>query len=145
MEARHSNRFRVSVNTEARILVKFYLLYEELLARKGGLYQYFVNISPHTKLSHFSIGVSITEQRNITHIAVPKLRRQEVGENADGSLEEADILMSPTNPGKVTVSYNPNIGKLQDKLKDGKHPLQVQLNCFSFHFLKMNYLVCSGV
>ena len=145
MEARHSNRFRVSVNTEARSLVRFYLLYEELLARKGGLYQYFVNISPHTKLSHFSIGVSITEQRNITHIAVPKLRRQEVGENADGSLEEAEILKSPTNPGKVTVSYNANIRKPQHKLKDGKHPLQVQLNCFSFHFLKMNYLVCSGV
>ena len=130
MEARHSNRFRVSVNTGARSLVRFYLLYEELLARRGGQYQYLVNISPHTKLSHFSIGVSITEQRNITHIAIPKLRRQEVGENADGSLEEADILMSPTNPGKVTVSYNPNVRKLQHKLKAGKHPLQVQLIVF---------------
>merc|ERR1719474_758148 len=127
VEARHSNRFRVSVNTGARSLVRFYLLYEELLARRGGQYQYLVNISPHTKLSHFSIGVSITEQRNITHIAVPKLRRQEVGENAEGSLEEATILMSPTNPGKVTVSYNPNVRKFQHKLKAGKHPLQFVL------------------
>ena len=133
MEARHSNRFRVSVNTGPRSLVRFYLLYEELLQRRGGLYQYLVNISPHTKLSHFSLGVSITEQRNITYIAVPKLRRHEVGHNAEGSLDGADIIMSPTNPGKVTVSYNPNVKKLQHKLKSGKHPLQVRLkviNCF---------------
>lgn len=130
MEARHSNRFRVSVNTGANSLVKFYLLYEELLERRGGLYQYLVNINPHQKLSHFSLGVSITEQKNITYIAVPKLRRHaEVEQNADGSLEGADIIMSPTNPGKVTVNYNPDVKKLQHQLKSGtgkKHPLQVQ-------------------
>eukprot|EP00092_Neocalanus_flemingeri_P002183 GFUD01002323.1.p1 GENE.GFUD01002323.1~~GFUD01002323.1.p1 ORF type:complete len:676 (-),score=217.81 GFUD01002323.1:157-2109(-) len=127
VEARHSNRFRVSVNTGARSLVRFYLLYEELLGRRGGLYQYLVNINPHQKLSHFSLGVSITEQRNITHIAVPELRRQEVEQNAEGSLEGADIIMSPTNPGKVTVNYNPNVKKLQHQLKSGKHPLQFVL------------------
>ena len=118
--------------------MRFFLLYEELLARRGGLYQYLVNISPHTKLSHFSIGVSITEQRNITHIAVPKLRRHEVEDNADGSLEGAEIIMSPTNQGKVTVSYNPNIKKLQHKLKSGKHPLQVLLKV-KYRFAVINY------
>ena len=70
----------------------------------------------------------------ITYIAVPKLRRHEVGHNVEGSLHGADIIMSPTNPGKVTVSYSPNVKKLQHKLKSGKHPLQVRLktdNCFS--------------
>ena len=118
--------------------MRFYLLYEELLARRGGLYQYLVNISPHTKLSHFSIGVSITEQRNITYIAVPKLRRHEVEDNADGSLEGAEMIMSPTNPGKVTVSYNPNVKKLQHKLKSGKHPLQVLLKV-KHRFAVINY------
>jgi len=127
VEARHSNRFRVSVNTGANSLVRFYLLYEELLARRGGLYQYLVNINPHQKLSHFSLGVSITEQRNITHITVPELRRHDMEQNADGSLEDADISMSPTDPGKVTVNYNPNVKKLQQKLKSGKHPLQFVL------------------
>ena len=125
MEARHSNRFRVSVNTGARSLVRFYLLYEELLARHRGVYQYLVHITPHQRLGHFSLAVSITEQRNITHIAVPPLRRQKEGPGAGGSLEGAEIIMSPTHPGKVTVNYNPDIHTLQRQLKLGKHPLQV--------------------
>ena len=38
VEARHSNRFKVSVNTEAETLVQFYLVYEELLSRHVGQY-----------------------------------------------------------------------------------------------------------
>ena len=37
-------RFRVSVNTEAETSVMFYLVYEELLARHSGIYQYTVII-----------------------------------------------------------------------------------------------------
>jgi len=127
VEARHSNRFKVSVNTGARSKVRFHLLYEELLQRRRGLYQYLVNINPHVKLSHFSLGMSITEQRNITYIATPPLKRHMGEKNADGTLDGANILMSPTDPGKVTVSYNPDLKKLQHKLKEGKHPLQFVL------------------
>ena len=35
-------RFKVSVNTEAETSVMFYLVYEELLARHSGIYQYTV-------------------------------------------------------------------------------------------------------
>ena len=55
-----------------------------------------------------------------------------MGHNAEGSLDGADIIMSPTNPGKVTVSYNPNVKRLQHKLKSGKHPLQVMLKIINF-------------
>ena len=37
-------RFKVSVNTEAETSVMFYLVYEELLARHSGIYQYTVTI-----------------------------------------------------------------------------------------------------
>ena len=130
MEARHSNRFRVSVSTEPHSVVMFYLMYEELLARKGGHYEYLVNISPMTRLKHFSVGVTITEQLNITMIAVPRLKTIQVEDrdSVGGTLEGAEIMMSPTTPGKVTVSYNPNIKKLQHRLRSVKHPLQVILS-----------------
>ena len=44
VEARHSNIFRVSVNTAGRTSVRFYLVYEELLVRTAGRYSYTLNI-----------------------------------------------------------------------------------------------------
>merc|ERR1719357_1965795 len=71
--------------------------------------------------------MSITEQRNITYIATLPLKRHMGEKNADGTLDGANIMMSPTDPGKVTLSYNPDLKKLQHKLKEGKHPLQFVL------------------
>ena len=47
--------------------------------------------------------------------------------NNESRVEGAEILMSPTNPGKATVSYAPNIRKLEHELRHEKHPLQVRL------------------
>ena len=58
VSARHSNQFRVSVNTEARSRVTFYLLYEELLQRKRGIYEHVINLTPRQKLKAFGIDVS---------------------------------------------------------------------------------------
>ena len=58
ISARHSNHFRVSVNTEAKSTVIFHLLYEELLQRKQGMYDHAINLTPRQKLKHFSIDVS---------------------------------------------------------------------------------------
>ena len=38
-------RFKVSVNTEAETSVMFYLVYEELLARHSGIYEYTVPVT----------------------------------------------------------------------------------------------------
>lgn len=57
VSARHSNQFRVSVNTEARSRVTFYLLYEELLQRKRGIYEHVINLTPRQKLKAFGIDV----------------------------------------------------------------------------------------
>ena len=140
VEARHSNRFRVSVNTGARSLVKFYLLYEELLQRRHGIYQYRVNINPHMKLRHFSIGISVTERRNITSIRLPELHEHQYKEHgASRNIEDAEILMSPTDPGKVAVNYYPDLKKLVNKLRSKKEPLQVidrmRNNCLDFELI----------
>ena len=58
ISARHSNHFRVSVNTEAKSTVIFHLLYEELLQRKQGMYDHAINLTPRQKLKHFAIDVS---------------------------------------------------------------------------------------
>ena len=84
----------------------------------------------NTWLKHFSVGVTITEQLNITMIAVPRLKTIQVEDrdSAGETLEGAEIMMSPTTPGKVTVSYNRNIKKLQHRLRSVKHPLQVTVS-----------------
>ena len=103
----------------------------------SGKYEYTVNIMPHLKLSSYSLGVSITETNNITSIDVRRLSfRKEmaeggnatedaVGDEAEGELAGAEILMSPTNPGKVTVNYQPDIKALEQDLRREKHPLQL--------------------
>ena len=58
ISARHSNHFRVSVNTAAKSTVIFHLLYEELLQRKQGMYDHAINLTPRQKLKHFAIDVS---------------------------------------------------------------------------------------
>jgi len=58
ISARHSNHFRVSVNAAAQTSVTFYLLYEELLRRKGGHYEHIVNLTPRQKLKDFFAEVS---------------------------------------------------------------------------------------
>jgi hypothetical protein len=45
------------VNTEAKAKVVFYLLYEELLQRRGGIYEHVVNLTPRQKLKAFAIEV----------------------------------------------------------------------------------------
>jgi hypothetical protein len=57
VSARHSNQFRVSVNTERLSSVNFFLVYEELLQRKGGLYEHTINITPRQKLKDFLVEV----------------------------------------------------------------------------------------
>ena len=58
ISARHSNHFRVSVNTEAHASVVFFLLYEELLQRRAGIYEHVINLTPRQKLKDFAVEVS---------------------------------------------------------------------------------------
>ena len=37
-------------------------------------------------------------------------------QNVDGNLDNANIIISPTHTGKVTVNYSPDVEKLQQKL-----------------------------
>ena len=142
VEARHSNRwgeaaewmrcvycpllrFRVSVNTEAESRVQFHLVYEELLARRGGRYTYTTNILPQLRLASYSLGLTITETRAISSLAVRRLSLRPEAAAGGEEVAGAEVLMSPTDPGKVTVSYTPDVRTLEHDLRHEKHPLQV--------------------
>ena len=63
---------------------------------------------PQLRLASYSVGVSITETTDISHIAVRRLsfKRREESDSDQGDSEEvegAEIMMSPTDPGKVNV------------------------------------------
>ena len=119
-------RFRVSVNTEAESRVQFHLVYEELLARRGGRYTYTTNILPQLRLASYSLGLTITETRAISSLAVRRLSLRPEAAAGGEEVAGAEVLMSPTDPGKVTVSYMPDVMKLEHDLRHEKHPLQVR-------------------
>ena len=118
-------RFRVSVNTEAESRVQFHLVYEELLARRGGRYTYTTNILPQLRLASYSLGLTITETRAISSLAVRRLSLRPEAAAGGEEVAGAEVLMSPTDPGKVTVSYTPDVRTLEHDLRHEKHPLQV--------------------
>ncbi len=68
ISARHSNHFRVSVNTEARSVVVFFLLYEELLQRRSGSYEHVINLTPRQRLKDFEIEVTNESAANLPYI-----------------------------------------------------------------------------
>ena len=101
---------------------------------------------PQLKLASYSVGVSITETSDISHIAVRRLsfkRREDQEEDRDSDeVEGAEIMMSPTDPGKVTITYNPDVRQLQTELRSEKHPLQliVEYEVNSIIFRKLSSL-----
>jgi len=125
ISARHSNQFRVSVNTEAKSRVTFYLLYEELLQRKRSIYEHVINLTPRQKLKDFGIDIQIMENRPIKDLTVPNLKRKGVFLNESSeALEGAQILKDPSHPGTARISYRPlHMDKLQALLKSN-HALQ---------------------
>ena len=108
-----------------------------------------MNILPQLRLASYSVGVSITETTEISQIGVRRLSfKQGASEDGEETVEGADIMMSPTDPGKVTIitiiithyyyyhynvtvslqvtiTYNPDVRRLQTELRTEKHPLQL--------------------
>eukprot|EP00095_Tigriopus_kingsejongensis_P007343 maker-scaffold589_size129586-snap-gene-0.49 protein:Tk07343 transcript:maker-scaffold589_size129586-snap-gene-0.49-mRNA-1 annotation:"inter-alpha-trypsin inhibitor heavy chain h4-like" len=123
ISARYSNHFRVSVNTQARTGVTFFLLYEELLQRRGGFYEHVINLTPRQKLRDFSIEVQVAEHANLSYLHVPELRRHEIvsREKSLTSLKDVDISRPSLSTAKIR--YRPDLESLQRRLKS-RHSLQ---------------------
>ena len=94
ISARHSNHFRVSVNTEAKSNVVFFLLYEELLHRRSGRYEHVINLTPRQKLKDFDIEVD-------------RLTLQKVGSSFWLPLSKISLLLSNSEKGKKKKAADP--------------------------------------
>ena len=89
-------------------------------------HHYQVNIMPQLRLASYSVGVSITETMEISQIGARRLSfKQGASDDSEETVEGAEIMMSPTDPGKVTISYNPDVRRLQTEPRTEKHPLQL--------------------
>jgi len=108
-DVRDANVFTVTANIEPGAKVIFKLMYEELLERKSGKYQHFINIDPQQLVDDMKIEVFINESLPISSISVPELiqsneidfigfeenRIAEVEENVDGIANNARIVFAP--------------------------------------------------
>ena len=69
--------------------------------------------------------VRISENRKLTKVNVPTLRRHEISvEPVNGSKKSTEyVKINRLDDGKAMISYNPNVKKLQ-RLLNSNHALQ---------------------
>ena len=83
----------------------------------------FVIVKLNTRIfPTFILQVNILENRNLTYLHVPELRRHEISvdENASDSLKGVRV---ERKGGWANIRYRPNVSDLQRRLKS-KHALQ---------------------
>merc|ERR1719347_1001028 len=108
-DIRDSNIFTVTTNIEPGAKVIFKLTYEELLERKSGKYEHFINIDPKQLVDDLKVEVFINESLPISSIFVPELIQSneidfigsgentitEVEKNVDGFANNARVVFAP--------------------------------------------------
>ena len=108
-DIRDSNLFTVTTNIEPGAKVIFKLTYEELLERKSGKYEHFINIDPKQLVDDLKVEVFINESLPISSIIVPELIQSneidfigsgentiaEVEKNVDGFANNARVVFAP--------------------------------------------------
>merc|ERR1719347_731903 len=108
-DIRDSNIFTVTTNIEPGAKVIFKLTYEELLERKSGKYEHFINIDHKQLVDDLKVEVFINESLPISSIFVPELIQSneidfigsgentiaEVEKNVDGFANNARVVFAP--------------------------------------------------
>ena len=126
---RDTNIFTVDVSLEpADKLVEFHLTYDEILARKSGLYNYIININPGVVVQDLRVEVNINESLPLSQLKVPEVldsrdyieranRIAEVRRNVGNSPNNGRVVFSPSDvyqeqagmegvAGKFVVKYD---------------------------------------
>ncbi|XP_013083771.2 inter-alpha-trypsin inhibitor heavy chain H3-like isoform X7 [Biomphalaria glabrata] len=111
---RHSNTFTVSVNVAAGSAVNFTLVYQELLQRKHGMYEYEINVKPGQAVEDFLIEVYIQETSKLKFVKTPALRNDSLVYN---TVEVQNVLIVEERPTPETshIVFKPNIKQQGDK------------------------------
>ncbi|KAK6982825.1 inter-alpha-trypsin inhibitor heavy chain H3-like isoform X1, partial [Biomphalaria glabrata] len=111
---RHSNTFTVSVNVAAGSAVNFTLVYQELLQRKHGMYEYEINVKPGQAVEDFLIEVYIQETSKLKFVKTPALRNDSLVYNTVEVQNELIVEERPT-PETSHIVFKPNIKQQGDK------------------------------
>ncbi|KAK0044428.1 inter-alpha-trypsin inhibitor heavy chain H3-like isoform X2 [Biomphalaria pfeifferi] len=111
---RHSNTFTVSVNVAAGSAVNFTLVYQELLQRKHGMYEYEINVKPGQAVEDFLIEVYIQETSKLKFVKTPALRNDSLVYN---TVEVQNELIVEDRPSPETshIVFKPDIKQQGDK------------------------------
>ena len=70
--------------------------------------------------------VQITENRNLTRLHVPELRRHEISRDktkGDDDKDSSSVVISRPTPNRALVRFSPSLPELQRKLRS-RHALQ---------------------
>ncbi|XP_071439924.1 inter-alpha-trypsin inhibitor heavy chain H4-like isoform X2 [Hetaerina americana] len=114
--ARHSNLFAVSVNLEAYSSMTFNLTYEELLARRHGLYDHVIHlVTCNQIIQDINVEVYISEPQKITTIKVP-----EPTTSKEDATRGQFIKISKESPKTALITYAPSIERQRDILREVK-------------------------
>ncbi|KAK7490573.1 hypothetical protein BaRGS_00018176, partial [Batillaria attramentaria] len=95
---RETNRFKVEINVAALEKVTFNLTYQEVLARRLGVYEHVVYIDPGQLVEDMSVEVAIEENREITYLHVPPIRND--------LLTDVDLTGTGQTMHHSSFSYN---------------------------------------
>ncbi|XP_076449000.1 inter-alpha-trypsin inhibitor heavy chain H3-like isoform X2 [Babylonia areolata] len=113
--ARHSNKFDVSVNIAAGRNVTFTLIYQELLRRRNGSYEYAVYIDGKSlsKIQDFSVEIYVQDRNVIENVRTPEMRKEII----TNEVEDVNTLTQITNPSETTlyVVYRPTPAQLREQ------------------------------
>ncbi|GFO43282.1 inter-alpha-trypsin inhibitor heavy chain h3 [Plakobranchus ocellatus] len=109
---RNADLFEVSVNVPAGSAATFTLIYQEMLRRRRGFYEYKIHVNPGQSVPDFFIEVKILENRPLTFVRVPELRTDDLITNCLDETDEENInelaIVKRTGPETATVLYRPN-------------------------------------
>jgi hypothetical protein len=75
LRLRETNQFRVTLKVGPGDGVTFNLTYQEILERRLGYYDHVLYIDPGQAVDDMRVDVSIEENRDITYLHVPPIRR----------------------------------------------------------------------
>ncbi|RUS89614.1 hypothetical protein EGW08_002632, partial [Elysia chlorotica] len=108
---RHANVFEVAVNVAAGSAVNFTLTYQELLRRRGGLYEHEIHVRPGQPVRDFRVEVHIRENRPLRFVRTPALRTDVLlSERAGPESQNVLAVVARPSPETAGVLYAPSMG-----------------------------------
>ncbi|KAG8447787.1 hypothetical protein GDO86_015046 [Hymenochirus boettgeri] len=107
---RETEKFRVSVNVEAKGEIAFALSYEELLGRQLGKYEHSVSVRPGQVVQNLSVEITISERTGIEYVLVLPLRTSRLMTNSvrgEANVPQSTQIEKTAHCARITFNPSP--------------------------------------